>query len=137
MKLEQSERLVAEKSFAKAHEAYEALATKFFQHYIYVGAAMKKMGGRRYQLWDEEDGFFYDVLRLPDGSAMRLKVRSMVGLLPLCACTTFEADVATRHPRLLEGKHHDRHRYHAKQERDKVPFEPGHVTPPAENGSLL
>ena len=50
---------------AKENQAYEALATKFFQHYIYVGAAMKKMGGRDYQLWDEEDGFFYDVLRYP------------------------------------------------------------------------
>ena len=51
-------------------------------------------------MWDEEDGFFYDVLRLPDGNATRLKVRSMVGLLPLCASTVFEADVATRYPRL-------------------------------------
>ena len=44
------------------------MATKFFQHFIYIGGAMKKMGGRDYQLWDEEDGFFYDVLRYPDGS---------------------------------------------------------------------
>ena len=53
-------------------------------------------------MWDEEDGFFYDVLRLPDGDAFRLKVRSMVGLLPLCASTMFEADLATRHPKLVE-----------------------------------
>ena len=53
---------------AKENRVYEALATKFFQHYIYVGAAMKRMGGREYQLWDEEDGFFYDVLRYPDGT---------------------------------------------------------------------
>ena len=44
-------------------------------------------------MWDEEDGFFYDVLRLPDGSAQRLKVRSMVGLLPLCAVTVFEGEI--------------------------------------------
>ena len=50
------------------------------------------------EMWDEEDGFFYDVLRLPDGDAMRLKVRSMVGLLPLCASTVFEGDIVTRHP---------------------------------------
>ncbi|MGH7897629.1 MAG: MGH1-like glycoside hydrolase domain-containing protein, partial [Candidatus Binatia bacterium] len=51
---------------AKENPIYESLATKFFQHYIYVGAAMRRMGGRKYQLWDEADGFFYDVLRYPD-----------------------------------------------------------------------
>src|SRR6185436_11849080 len=70
---------------ARENRAYEALATKFFQHYIYVGAAMKKMGGRRYQLWDEQDGFFYDVLRYPDGSFEKFRVRSLVGLIPLYA----------------------------------------------------
>jgi len=70
---------------ARENKAYEALATKFFQHYIYVGAAMKKMGGRRYQLWDEHDGFFYDVLRYPDGSFEKFRVRSLVGLIPLYA----------------------------------------------------
>ena len=50
---------------AKENRVYEGLATKFFEHYVYVGAAMKTMGGRDYQLWDEEDGFFYDVLRYP------------------------------------------------------------------------
>ncbi len=53
---------------ARENKAYEGLATKFFQHYIYVGAAMKRMGGRNYQLFDEADGFFYDVLRFPDGT---------------------------------------------------------------------
>ena len=47
---------------AQANPAYEALATKFFQHYVYVGAAMKKMGGADYELWSERDGFFYDTL---------------------------------------------------------------------------
>ena len=64
---------------AKENKVYEALATKFFQHYIYVGGAMKNMGGRDYQLWDEEDGFFYDVLRYPDGSFHKFRVRSLVG----------------------------------------------------------
>ena len=49
---------------AKENPVYEGLATKFFQHYVYVAAAMKNMGNRDYQLWDEQDGFFYDVLRL-------------------------------------------------------------------------
>jgi hypothetical protein len=64
---------------------YQGLATKFFQHYIYVAAAMKKMGGRDYQLWDEGDGFFYDVLRYPDGHYDKFRVRSLVGLIPLYA----------------------------------------------------
>ncbi|HET7746784.1 MAG TPA: glucosidase, partial [Vicinamibacteria bacterium] len=75
---------------AKENKAYEALATKFFQHYIYVGAAMKKMGGRRYQLWDEGDGFFYDVLTYPDGSFAKFRVRSLVGLVPLYAIERLE-----------------------------------------------
>jgi hypothetical protein len=51
-------------------------------------------------MWDEQDGFYYDVLRLPDGQAFRLKVRSLVGLLPLCASTMLEADIGSHHPRL-------------------------------------
>ncbi len=69
---------------------YEGLATKFFQHYIYVGAAMKNMGNRRYSLWDEEDGFFYDVLRFPDGTFEKFRVRSLVGLIPLYAVERLE-----------------------------------------------
>ena len=53
-------------------------------------------------MWDEEDGFFYDVLRLPDGSAQRLKVRSMVGLLPLCAVTVFEGESVWNDPEVAE-----------------------------------
>ncbi|HEX9886162.1 MAG TPA: hypothetical protein VGA70_06725, partial [Longimicrobiales bacterium] len=75
---------------AEENKAYEALATKFFQHYIYVGAAMKKMGDRNYQLWDEEDGFFYDVLSYPDGSFQKFRVRSLVGLVPLYAVERLE-----------------------------------------------
>ena len=75
---------------AKENSVYEGLATKFFQHYIYVAAAMKKMGGRSYQLWDEEDGFFYDVLRYPDGHYDKFRVRSLVGLIPLYAIERLE-----------------------------------------------
>ena len=63
---------------------------------------MDRIGDCHDEMWDEEDGFFYDVLRLPDGRATRLKVRSMVGLLPLCASTVFEADMATKYPKLTE-----------------------------------
>src|SRR5215471_15046437 len=64
---------------------YEELAAKFVEHGLRIVAAMNRIGNTGEELWDEKDGFFYDVLRLPDGSAMRLKVRSLVGLLPLCA----------------------------------------------------
>jgi hypothetical protein len=64
---------------------YEDLACKFFEHFVYIAAAMDRIGVNADELWDEEDGFFYDVLRLQQGQAMRLKVRSMVGLIPLFA----------------------------------------------------
>ncbi len=70
---------------AKHNPTYETLATKFFEHFIYIGAAMKHMGGRNYQLWDEQDGFFYDVLRYPDGGFHKFRVRSIVGVIPLFA----------------------------------------------------
>jgi hypothetical protein len=63
---------------------------------------MDRIGEHQDEMWDETDGFFYDVLRLPDGTAMRLKVRSMVGLLPLCASTVFEPDFSDKYPRLKE-----------------------------------
>jgi hypothetical protein len=75
---------------AKENPVYEGLATKFFQHYIYVGAAMTNMGGRHYQLWDETDGFFYDVLRFPDDRFETFRVRSLVGLIPLYAVERVE-----------------------------------------------
>jgi hypothetical protein len=75
---------------AKENPAYESLATKFFQHYAYVAAAMKRMGSRDYQLWDDRDGFFYDVLRHPDGRFRKFRVRSLVGLIPLFAVERLE-----------------------------------------------
>jgi hypothetical protein len=70
---------------ARGNPVYEPMATKFFEHFIYIGSAMKRMGGRGYQLWDEEDGFFYDVLRYPSGEFHKFRVRSLVGLIPLFA----------------------------------------------------
>ena len=77
--------------------AYLEMWVKFFQHFLRIAAALVH-GGGDVGMWDEEDGFFYDVLRLPDGSAQRLKVRSMVGLLPLCAVTVFEGEIAGKYP---------------------------------------
>ena len=73
-----------------AHDPhFEEMAVKFADHFLWIARAMNQTGPDG--MWDEEDGFYYDVLRLPDGSATRLKVRSMVGLLPLCATTVFES----------------------------------------------
>ncbi len=69
---------------------YEGMAIKFFQHYAYVAGAMKHMGNRDYQLWDERDGFFYDVLRYPDGRFRKFRLRSLVGLIPLFATERLE-----------------------------------------------
>ena len=81
---------------------YEEVAFKFIQHFMWISYAMDRLGEHHDEMWDEEDGFFYDLLRLPDGQAMRLKVRSLVGLLPLCASTVFEGDVLSRMPKLVE-----------------------------------
>ncbi len=78
---------------------YEDMVVKFAEHFYYIGAAMNRPG--QDGMWDEDDGFYYDLLRLPDGSAQRLKVRSMVGLLPLCATTVTEAWQRERIPRAM------------------------------------
>ncbi len=78
---------------------YEDMIVKFAEHFYYIAAAMNKPG--QDGMWDEEDGFYYDLLRLPDGTATRLKVRSMVGLLPLCATTVIEASTRARIPGVM------------------------------------
>jgi hypothetical protein len=98
---------------------FEEFVTKFFEHTMWIAGAMDQMGTQQDTMWDDEDGFFYDVLRLPDGQAFRMKVRSMVGLLPLAAVAIFEDDVLQkmpnfrkrakdfmmRHPELKENLH--------------------------------
>lgn len=83
-------------------DEYEDYAFNFLQHFIWIAYAMDRIGDHPDEMWDEKDGFFYDLLRLPNGTAMRLKIRSMVGLLPLCASTVFGADEIDRLPRLKE-----------------------------------
>jgi hypothetical protein len=80
--------------------AYGDMALKFFEHFIWIASAMDRMGDNKDEMWDEQDGFFYDVLRLPDGGSTRLKVRSMVGLLPLCATTVLMPEVLDKIPEL-------------------------------------
>jgi hypothetical protein len=82
---------------------YEDVAYRFLEHFVWITYAMDRIGKHNDEMWDSTEGFFYDLLHLPNGDAMRLKVRSLVGLLPLCASTVFEANgVALRHPRLLQ-----------------------------------
>ncbi|MBL8852007.1 MAG: glucosidase, partial [Planctomycetaceae bacterium] len=80
---------------------YADMAIKFVEHYLWIASSMGRLGGDT-GMWDEEDGFYYDVLRLPDGGAQRLKVRSMVGLLPLCATTVFDGKLLAMYPILAE-----------------------------------
>ena len=80
---------------------YEDMVFKFAEHFFYIASAMNRPGSEG--MWDEEDGFYYDILRLPDGSATRLKVRSMVGLLPLCATTVIEKSQRERIPGAMAG----------------------------------
>jgi len=82
---------------------YEDVAYRFVEHFVWITYAMDRIGENHDEMWDSKEGFFYDLLHFPNGDAIRLKVRSMVGLLPLCASSVFEAQgILQRHPRLLE-----------------------------------
>ncbi len=84
---------------AMTDAGYADMALKFTEHFFWIASAMGQMGDDT-GMWDEVDGFYYDVLRLPDGQSHRLKVRSMVGLLPLCAATTFEGQLLEKYPEI-------------------------------------
>jgi hypothetical protein len=83
---------------AADNPAYEDVASKFWEHFLYIAYAMNTIGEEGGGLWDEEDGFFYDVLQLPDGTRRPMKVRSMVGLIPLFAVETIDAEALDRLP---------------------------------------
>ena len=83
---------------AQDHHVYEDIATTFLQHFLDIAKAMTNIGGQGSGLWDDEDGFFFDVLELPDGRMIPLKVRSMVGLIPLFAVETLEPDLLRNVP---------------------------------------
>lgn len=84
---------------ASENRAYEDVASKFFEHFVYICRAMNNLGGEKIELWNKEDGFFYDVLHLPDGHVQPLKVRSMVGLIPLFGVETLDSELIDRLPR--------------------------------------
>ena len=81
---------------ARDNRVYEDLATKFFEHFLYIAGALNDIGESGIPLWDDDDGFFYDVLHLPDDSKTQLKVRSLVGLIPLLAVETIEPELLER-----------------------------------------
>jgi hypothetical protein len=96
---------------AESDPMYEEIAFRFLEHFLWITYAMDRIGINHDEMWDTADGFFYDLLHFPNGDSVRLKVRSMVGLLPLCASTVFEGRTITRYPRLMElvqifGKRH-------------------------------
>ena len=89
-------------TLAKDNPAYEDQAIKFFEHFLWIAHALNSGGPNRIGLWDEEDGFYYDVIRHVDGRAVRLKVRSMVGLISLCANSIFTAENIEKMPHFME-----------------------------------
>jgi hypothetical protein len=80
--------------------SYEEFVLKFVERFFWIAAAVDPVGEHPDEMWDEEDGFFYDVLRLPDGTGTRIKVRSLVGLLPICAATIIEPELIERYPKI-------------------------------------
>jgi hypothetical protein len=88
---------------ATANPVYVEQAQTLFEHFAWIAVAMNRIGADKDSLWDEEDGFFYDLLRLPDGGATRLKVRSLVGLIPLAATSVIGGPVDGRFPELVIG----------------------------------
>ncbi len=87
---------------ARHNRTYEDIATKFFEHFLHIAAAINGVGDDTLALWDEHDGFYYDQLCLPDGKRLHLKVRSMVGLIPLFAVETLEAELLDELPEFRE-----------------------------------
>jgi hypothetical protein len=88
---------------AKRDPIYEGLGIKFFHHFIYTTAAMRKGYWRKYDMWDNEDGFFYSYLRYPDGKVEKTKIRSMVGMIPFFACDVWDEEELKQFPEFYEA----------------------------------
>jgi hypothetical protein len=91
--------LVMAMELARENHAYEDMASKFFEHFVYICRAINQIGEEQLELWNREDGFFYDVLHLPDGRNLPLRVRSIVGLIPLFAVETLDSELVDQLPR--------------------------------------
>eukprot|EP01137_Pigoraptor_chileana_P007165 Opistho-2@3484 len=77
---------------------YQDMASKFFEHFLHIAGAMQSLGGDEISLWDEEDQFYYDMLHLPNNNSMLLKIRSMVGLIPLFAVEVLNPEMLEKLP---------------------------------------
>ncbi len=88
---------------AKKDQVYESLATKFFEHYVYIAHAMKKRGDQNYEMWSEKDRFFYDVLTYPGGNFAKFRVRSLVGIIPLYAVDFLTEEELKAHPEFAQN----------------------------------
>ena len=104
---------------------YEEMAIKFYEHFLWIASAMNRMGPDMEGMWDEWDGFYYDLLHLPDGSATRLKVRTLVGLLAICSSTVFTSEMLGQLPAFLER---------ARWFTQKHPLLTANITSPGRNG---
>jgi len=116
-------RIAVELALHEPH--YEQFVSKFTESTMWIAASMDRLGGGNESMWDEEDGFFYDVLRLPDGTSTRLKVRSMVGLLPLAAVAIFEDDILERLPMFRKYARRFMGRHPQLATKVHIPTEPG------------
>ena len=106
---------------AEDNPAYEDVASKFFEHFVYIAHAMNDIAGEGIELWNGEDGFYYDVLQFEDGRVVPLKVRSLVGLIPLFAVESFEPDILSKLPNFTRRMtwfltHHHELRNHVVQQ---------------------
>jgi hypothetical protein len=105
---------------------YEAMALKYFEHFLWIASAMDNLSFTGIKLWDHDDGIYYDVLRFPDGNGVRLKVRSLVGLLPLAATAVLPGDLRERLPRFFDE---------AQWFLEKHPYTAATITVPLEVGA--
>jgi len=90
---------------ARQNPVYQEIASKFFEHFLYIVEAMTKVGDGAFNLWDEDDGFYYDVLHTPDGQRTKLKVRSIVGLIPLFAVEVLDEELLQELPEFARRLH--------------------------------
>lgn len=115
-------------TLARKNHIYESLGIKFFQHFIYVTAAMRKGYWRSYDMWNEKDGFFYSHLRHPDGQSEIIPVRSLVGIIPFFACDVWDEEELKRFPSFYESYEWmiQKRAHLTSQCIQKIPHETGH-----------
>jgi hypothetical protein len=111
----------------KEDVVYAEMATKFVEHFLRIAAAMDQIGSNGQGMWDNEDGFFYDVMQSPDGHSTRLRLRTMVGLLPLCATTVYEEEILHLSPEALAQTRKFIERHPELMQNIAIPNKPGYA----------